>query len=215
MRADNMPGGRRGGAGSRPATRLIARATRLSPSTLALASVTLSASDVVYRRVGYSVIPGGALDEMAHLMTALLVLWALGPRVCKRFMLPALIASVAIDLDHVPAQLGVSGLTNGTPRPYTHSLLAVALVLIVGVVWRRRRDVMLGVALGLMLHFARDLAESNAGLSLLWPWSDHASTISHGAYLAAFGAAVLLSALRLVAARGGFGGLSTTAYRRT
>jgi inner membrane protein len=184
--------------------------TQLSPLTLLVAAGTLFGCDWAYRRVGYSVFPGGALDEIAHLMTALLVLWALGQRACERFMLPALIASVAIDLDHVPAQLGFYGFTEGTPRPYTHSALTIAVVVAVAVVWRRRRDVMLGIALGLALHFVRDLAESDAGVALLWPWSDHAFTISHRGYLAAVAAVVVLDAVRLVAARGVFRGLSRT-----
>lgn len=204
--ASELRGGR--GPRLRSAASLFARATRLSPPTLLLAAVVLVAADWAYRRAGYSIFPAGVLDEIAHLMTTLLVLWALGQRVCERFMLPALIASVAIDLDHVPARFGLYWLTEGTPRPYTHSLLTVALVVAAGIVWRRRRDVMLGIALGLVLHFVRDLAESDAGVSLLWPWSDHAYTISHTGYLAAMGAVALVDAGRLAAARGVFPGVA-------
>jgi inner membrane protein len=160
---------------------------RPSPSLrwLAAAALVLFLADWAYRQVGDSVIPGGPLDETAHLMTTLLVGWALGRRVRDRFLLPALVASVAIDADHVPGALGYDFLTRGTPRPYTHSLLTLAAVLVVGVVWRSRRDLLLGAALGLAIHFWRDMSESGAGVSLAWPVSDHSFMLSHAGYLAA------------------------------
>lgn len=176
-----------------PASR---RSPRLTPATLLLAAVGLLAADWGYRRVGDSLIAGGLLDETAHLLTALLVLWAIGRSACERFMTPTLIASVAIDIDHVPARLGLQWLTAGTPRPYTHSLLTIALLLAAAVLWRRRRWVTLGLALGVSLHFFRDLAESGTGVSLLWPWSDHAFTLPHGGYLATMAAVVLIDAAR-------------------
>ena len=112
----------------------------LSPVTLALTTVLLAAADWGTRLAGDTVIPGGPLDELAHLLTTLLFFWALGPRARERFLVPALIASVAIDLDHVPGRLGVDWLTAGTPRPYTHSLLTIAIVLASALVLRRRRD---------------------------------------------------------------------------
>ena len=54
--------------------------------------------------------------------------------------MPALISSVAIDLDHIPGRLSVGWLTAGTPRPYTHSLLTIAVVLVSAWVLRRRRE---------------------------------------------------------------------------
>ena len=170
---------------------------RLGPVTLPVAAAVFIGADAAYRTAGDSFIPGGPLDETAHLLTALIVLWALGPRICERFMIPALIASVAIDLDHVPQYLGDHFLTQGTPRPYTHSLLTIVVVLGLSLVWRRRRDVLLGVALGLVIHFWRDLSESNAGVSLLWPFSDHAFTLSHMSYLIVMAACVVAGAARL------------------
>lgn len=180
---------RRGGA--RPA-KLLA----LSPTTLAIATIVLAAADWGTRLAGNSTFPGGPLDEIAHLMTALLILWALGPRVCKRFLVPALIASVAIDADHIPGRLGADWLTAGTPRPYTHSLLTIAIVLVLAWRWRRRRELLLGVAIGLGIHLWRDLAEGESGVSLLWPFSYHSFQYPHGVYLAAMGAFVLIDATR-------------------
>lgn len=178
---------------------------RLSARALAAAVVALVLADWLYRMAGDSFFPGGLLDEIAHLLTTLIVLWALGPRICGRFLVPALVASVVIDLDHVPRQLGHDFLTRGTPRPYTHSLLSIVVVLAVAVLWRRRRDVMLGIAIGLAIHFWRDMSEADAGVSLLWPFSDHSFTLSHTGYLvemALFAAAAAARCRRSTSVRG-------------
>jgi inner membrane protein len=150
---------------------------------------------------GNSLFPGAPLDETAHLLTTLLVVWALGGRACERFLIPALVASVAIDADHLPGRFGADWLTAGTPRPYTHSLLTVAVVLAASIVWARRRDLLLGVALGLTLHLWRDMAESGNGVSLLWPVSRHAWTFRHGAYLVIIAVVVAVDAIRLLVQR--------------
>jgi inner membrane protein len=180
-------------------TRLGARfrsALVLSPATLTIAAIVLAAADWGYSLAGDSFVPGGPLDETAHLMTTLLILWALGPRICTRFMVPALIASVAIDADHIPGQLGATWLTAGTPRPYTHSLLTIVVVLAIAAVWRRRRDLVLGIAIGLALHFLRDLAEGDAGVSFLWPVSYHSFQYPHGVYVAIMVVVVMVDAAR-------------------
>ena len=173
----------------------------LSPVTLALTTVLLAAADWGTRLAGDTVIPGGPLDELAHLLTTLLFFWALGPRARERFLVPALIASVAIDLDHVPGRLGVDWLTAGTPRPYTHSLLTIAIVLASALFLRRRRDLLLGIAIGLGIHLWRDMGEGGSGVSLLWPISNHSFQYPHGAYVAAMAVFVLIDAARCAEAK--------------
>lgn len=170
---------------------------RLTPVSLVLVALVFTGADAAYRATGDAFIPGGPLDETAHLLTALIVLWALGPWICERFMAPALVASVAIDLDHVPQYLGDYIFTRGTPRPYTHSLLTIAVVLAAALIWRRRRDMLVGVGLGLVIHFWRDLSESHAGVSLLWPLTDRSFTLPHTAYLLVMAAFVVAAAARL------------------
>ncbi len=69
----------------------------------------------------------GALDEPAHLATGMLVVALLLAlmrfRPTVAFVAAALVASTAIDVDHIPQYLGWNGLTEGAPRPFTHSLL--------------------------------------------------------------------------------------------
>jgi inner membrane protein len=109
----------------------------------------------------------------------------------------ALAASVAIDVDHVPGELGAGWLTAGTPRPYTHSLLTVALVLVAALAWRRRRVLMLGVAFGLALHLWRDMSETGNGVALFWPFSYRSVRLSHAGYLAVMALVVALGAHRI------------------
>ncbi len=155
------------------------------PPTLLLTVVGLALADWGSELTGDSVLPGGPLDELAHLLTMVLVLWALGRRVTERFLVPALIASVAIDLDHVPQHLGTNFLTAGTPRPYTHSLLTLVVVLVLAALWRTAggRRVLVGVALGLAVHFWRDLGESGTGVALLWPLTKASASLPHWSYL--------------------------------
>ena len=158
---------------------------RLSPLQIAAALLLLLASDWASLHAGSSFLPGGPLDETAHLLTALLLLQALPPRPRARIALPALVGSVAIDLDHVPQSLGHYFLTAGTARPYTHSLLTIVVLLAIALAARRRRQLFLGLALGVGLHFFRDLAEGGGGgVPLLWPFTDHAFSYAHGTYLA-------------------------------
>jgi inner membrane protein len=156
----------------------------ISPAVLALAALVFVAADVADTWTGgSSFLPSGPLDETAHLLTALMVVWAIGGAVFDRLLVPALVTSVAIDLDHIPRELGATWLTAGTPRPYTHSLLTIAVALTGAWLWRRRRSVLLGVALGLAIHFWRDLSEPGSGVSLLWPLSDRSFNASHASYL--------------------------------
>ncbi len=155
----------------------------LSAGALFVAAVALAATAWGARRVGEPLVPAALLDESAHLLTTVLVLWALGSGACQRFLVPALITSVAIDVDHVPDRLGSDWLTTGTPRPYPHSLVTIGAVLIAALLWRRRRDLLVGIAMGLALHLWWDLAESNAGVSLLWPFSYRSFSVPYAVYV--------------------------------
>jgi membrane-bound metal-dependent hydrolase YbcI (DUF457 family) len=140
------------------------------------------------------VVPGGPLDETAHLLTTLLVVWALGSRASQRWLMPALIGSVAIDLDHIPGRLGIDWLSAGTPRPYTHSLLMVAMLLLAALLWRRARDAFVGVALGVTIHLWRDLDDS--GVSLLWPLWSRSFSLPYASYVAVMVAVIGIDAYR-------------------
>jgi inner membrane protein len=170
-----------------------------SPRALILAAAGLFLSDWGTQHADGSTFPGAPLDETAHLLTTLLVLWALGPKVSRRFMGPALLASVAIDADHIPDRLGFDWLTVGTPRPYTHSLSTIVVVLLGALAWSRKRRPLFALAIGLTIHFWRDMAEQRTGMSLLWPVSYRVFSYARGSYLAAMSALIGVDAYRCFA----------------
>jgi mannan endo-1,4-beta-mannosidase len=140
----------------------------------------------------------GLVDEPAHLATAavgLAALLAVARRwPSRRFLAAALVASVAIDVDHIPGYLGSHALAGALPRPYPHSLLLIAVLL--SVAWASpRRDlgqISLGAAFGVGAHLLRDLA-TGPGVPLLWPFTDGVSTMPYAVFAALLGAGALVS----------------------
>jgi inner membrane protein len=156
--------------------------------------VVALAFDAADRRVADSVLATGALDEPAHVATGALGLLALSCFIDapRRFYVAGLIASVAIDLDHIPLYLGFG---NPYQRPVTHSLATVLVVVAAAAVSRRHRAVLAGAATGLLIHFARDIAEGPPGVRMLWPLSNTAWTASFWWFL---GMIIAFTAVRLV-----------------
>jgi inner membrane protein len=147
---------------------------RLWAVPILLAGVAL-AFDAADRRVPFSVLASGALDEVAHLATGALGLLALACFIDapRRYYVAGLIASVAIDLDHIPLYLGLG---NPDQRPVTHSLTTVLVIVVAAALSRRHRAVLAGGATGLLIHFARDIAEGPPGVRMLWPLQNTAWT---------------------------------------
>jgi inner membrane protein len=145
------------------------------PILLAVVALAFDAAD---RRDGSSILATGALDEPAHLATGALGLLALSCFIAapRRFYVAGLITSVAIDLDHIP--LFFFGVGNPDQRPVTHSLTTVVVVVAAAAASRRHRAVLAGAAVGLLIHFARDIAEGPPGVRMLWPLSNSAWTAS-------------------------------------
>ena len=172
----------------------VLRSVRWWAGPLLLAVVAL-AFDAVDRKIPFGVWTTGPVDEVAHLCTAALGLLVLtrfidAPR---RFYVAALIASVAIDLDHIPLYLGLLG--DEGQRPVTHSLSTVAVFAAAAVANRRHRAVLAGVATGLVRHFARDIAEGYPGVRVFWPLQDTSWMVSYWWFL---GLIVAFTATRLV-----------------
>jgi hypothetical protein len=141
------------------------------------------------------------LDEPAHAATGLVGLAAFGVSFEAPVVLAVLAGSLLIDLDHVPHVFGSHILEQGIPRPYTHSLGAILVLVAVAWLLRgRARRLVLIATLALGLHFFRDTAEPGGpGVSLVWPLSDKTLTIGYVWYAAALAA---LAAIAL-ARRGG------------
>jgi membrane-bound metal-dependent hydrolase YbcI (DUF457 family) len=172
----------------------LLRRVRWWAGPLLLAAVAL-AFDAADRRIPFGLWTTGPVDEVAHLATAALGLLVLARFIAapRRFYVAALIASVAIDVDHIPAYLGVLG--PQSQRPVTHSLSTVAVFAAAAVASRKHRAVLAGVVTGLVLHFARDIAEGPPGVRLFWPLQDRSWTAGYWWFL---GMIVMFTAARLV-----------------
>jgi membrane-bound metal-dependent hydrolase YbcI (DUF457 family) len=133
----------------------------------------------------------GLADEPAHLATcaiALILLALSGRRLAPTFAAAALLASVAIDLDHLPQHLGFDFLTAGTPRPYLHCAIAVLAPLLAAALLPKWRPLLLGVAFGFAAHLARDLV-TGPGVPLALPFSQSAVRLPYLLYAGALVAA--------------------------
>jgi inner membrane protein len=128
----------------------------------------------------------GLLDEPAHLATATLVALVLPPR-AREFVVPLLVMAVAIDLDHLPGELGVDALTMSSQRPVTHSIGGIAIVAAIAFAATRRPLVAAGAACGVAAHLLRDLGVGG-GVPLGWPLATGNARFPYAVYLAAAGA---------------------------
>ena len=159
--------------------------------------LVIGVADLLIWRSGAPYGVQALFDEPAHAAIGILALSAIGLSFGTPVVAAVLAGSLLIDLDHVPHLLGSNVLEHGVPRPYSHSLLTIAIVLLVALLLRDRRRRRLGlvVASALALHFFRDMAEPGGpGVSLLWPLSDHAFTLNY-AWFAGLAAALAVVAL--------------------
>ncbi|HTT51408.1 MAG TPA: metal-dependent hydrolase [Streptosporangiaceae bacterium] len=185
--------------------RLAAR--RLVSLALVLAVVT---TDLTISWHGFGFVPRALADEPCHLATALVVLGAMtrvrGAPPSPAFGWTMLACSVLIDLDHLPQEFGSSILTAGTPRPYTHALWVVLVLVLATAVarsWSRRATahapatmtlILAGAASGVSAHFLRDIA--TAPMSLWWPVTDAAVQVPYRYYVLALLAIIAVPSAR-------------------
>lgn len=166
----------------------------------AAAAAAITALDVVYRTGPWNLVASAVLDEPTHLLTAALLWCAIRPRRPRAGVLPWVVAgSVAIDLDHLPLYLGHPGFLIDGGRPPTHSLTTVAVLALLALVTRRYRSFG-GLAVGVLLHFVRDVA-TGPGLSLGWPVFDASVHIPFLAYGVTVWTAALVAAFRRLVRR--------------
>ena len=129
-------------------------------------------------------------DELAHLLTAALVLALLPRSIIVRLWPWTLVGSVVIDIDHLPLYIFAPAFSVGG-RPPTHSLITVLTLLAVAVGVHALRVPFAGLSVGVCLHFMRDVA-TGPGVPLLWPMVPTSVLVPYQFYLGAVGVAALL-----------------------
>jgi inner membrane protein len=169
-------------------------------TTLAMTVVVaIGAIDAVLAYRNWPVPVTALLDEPAHLLTAAVLLVAVLPARALPIAPWALAGAVLIDVDHVVLYLPGPVHAHVDGRPVTHSVATVLILGLAGTAARGRwRTALLGLATGVSLHLARDLAApiGGPGVALLWPASTDALVLPYPGYLA-----VLVTALAVVAVR--------------
>jgi hypothetical protein len=135
---------------------------------------TIAVADVVLHRRKVPWLAIGIFDHPAHLATAELL--ALNVRRSKRWERGLLVGALLPDVDHIPLALQEEHPEDGDPRPNTHTPLAVVPVVAAAAV--TGSDALRGVAVGMLTHYARDLAVGGGlpmmGRTLRAPYSGYA-----------------------------------------
>jgi len=165
--------------------------------TALVAPIVIAATDRLRRHVDHPLIVVGGLDEIAHLATAILAITGLARQRPPHFTGSMLVASVAIDLDHIPSYMGIKWLNRDTPRPYPHSLLTLLVVAMLGILWRGQRVTILGASAGIALHFWRDLAAPGCGVALLWPLTKRSFSVAYAWYAITIAILAILTIRRI------------------
>src|SRR6266508_2626856 len=139
--------------------------------------------DLVLRRQHPLVIVG-VLDELAHVVTALLAHRALRLPKTRQTILGTLLGAILLDLDHVPQYLGSRILTSTTQRPVTHSLGGLGAVAMMALSFPRGLRPLAGfVAFGALTQLVRDIA-TGPGIAVAWPWSEREVSLPYAMYAA-------------------------------
>jgi LexA-binding, inner membrane-associated putative hydrolase len=135
------------------------------------------------------------LDESAHAATGLLFLRAFYARLPPLIVMSLLVGAVLIDVDHIPMHFGWDFLTQGTERPYTHSLIIAGCGALLGLLLTGTlRLVILAAAFGLVTHLLRDMA--TGGLALYWPVTDRTVLLPYPGYTGMLLIALIAGILR-------------------
>ncbi len=123
----------------------------------------------------------GILDEIGHLLTALMI--AMGIK-ALRFPVPVwsvLIGGVVLDVGHIMLQLDFTEPVEGSSRNGTHSVFVLILLACIGFLDQRRANVWLGVTLGALSHLWRDMGTGN--VPLVWPFLQNVDGTTFSRYM--------------------------------
>jgi inner membrane protein len=166
---------------------------RISGAAASLGLILLV--DYYFRIASPRLITIAVLDELAHIATALLFLFALWRVINIWFAAGSLVGAVLIDIDHLPALFSTGSLAAHPERPVTHSLVSVIALLFIALVFSgRARAALVGGALGVATHLLRDMA--TGGVPLLWPVHHAIVDLPYGVYAAMIVALALIPPLR-------------------
>jgi hypothetical protein len=173
------------------------------PVSLALAAACVFVDRAIPWQ-GMSFMVRTVIAGPCHVANAFVLLGAItrfrGAPPNPKFIASMVACALVIDLDHLPLEFGSSALTVGTPRPYTHALWVLALLIAAAVATRHWSSkptpgyLLAGAAWGVGAHSLRDVA--TAPMSLWWPLSDAAVQVPYWWYVLALALMIVMPPLR-------------------
>jgi membrane-bound metal-dependent hydrolase YbcI (DUF457 family) len=149
-------------------------------------------ADLISNHRKLSLAVAGALDELAHVASTVLLANGLRAPGDAPFVIGAVLGSVALDADHVPSVFGHPVKGTDSERPFTHSWPALAAAGFIAVRMRGQRGRLVrGFACGLASHLFRDFASGqHSGTPFGWPLSRRNLSLPRWCYLGALLAAL-------------------------
>ena len=143
----------------------------------------------------------GIADELAHLLTALVILSAL-QAVGMRVLWPAVMVGATIpDIEHILAQAHRLDAIGSTGRGVLHTLVPGVVLVSVGLLLPPLRTFFMSLGLAMLTHVVRDAATS--AVPALWPHADAAYHLRYALFLAMLaGCASITTGAVALAARG-------------
>lgn len=125
----------------------------------------------------------GLVDEVAHLLTALIVLSAFRAVGMPVHWLAVAIGAVAIDIEYLLIRADVlAPVVEDSYRGVAHTLGPALAVILVGLAIPPLRIVLVSLGLAMLTHVVRDTATSES--ALFWPLSDQVMHLRYSGYLA-------------------------------
>jgi inner membrane protein len=154
---------------------------------IGVAILPILAIDLYFEQATPRLLTLAVLDELAHVLTAVIVLVAASQWVNRWTVAGFLAGTVLIDIDHIPLLLSTTDFSAVEGRPATHSVFTI-LILLIPLLSRLIRNstlryIVVGLSAGVAVHLIRDLA--TGGVPLYWPISGATVEIEYTGYVIA------------------------------
>lgn len=134
----------------------------------------------------------GMADEVAHLLTALIVLSAVRSLGFRVNWFAVAVGATAIDIEYLLIRSGVlERVVEDNYRGVTHTLFPALGIILLGLVLPPLRVFLVSLGLAMLTHVVRDSATSES--PLLWPLSDQIFHLRYSAYLAILAAFTIVT----------------------
>lgn len=123
----------------------------------------------------------GMADEIAHLLTALVIVAAIRVAGIPVNWIAAAIGAVVIDLEYLLLLQNITEALAGSQRGFAHTLGPALGMILLGLIVAPARTGLISLGIGMLTHLLRDSATASA--PLLWPLRDRAFHLHYAAYL--------------------------------